>query len=213
MLPQGFCLPKRSAEKLRGSYAIGGLVAAGMNGSDFANAAGMGLGLGNMVAGSAGTVLACTEWTGAGLVGTQVAGMGSLGALVTGVCARGAIGATSPFDEVTVGLGTVQTGCGGVTVLSSMQVAGMGLAMGDGGLLDLLGHPFALGLMSEAGGRDSFALGAVSPVIWLVVGSRSWIAGVVGRKSVTLGTGPINVSVSIAQSNRCGSSAVAKGAG
>jgi hypothetical protein len=51
------------------------------------------------------------------------------------------------------------------------EVAGMGLARGDGGLLDLLGHPFALDLVSEAGECDSLALCAVSPVIGLAVGS------------------------------------------
>jgi hypothetical protein len=49
--------------------------------------------------------------------------------------------------------------------------AGMGLAKGDGGLLELLGHPFALDLVSEAGECDSLALCAVSPVIGLAVGS------------------------------------------
>jgi hypothetical protein len=56
-----------------------------------------------------------------------------------------------------VGLGSARMGCGGVTGLSSMRGAGMGLAEGDGGL--------------------------------------------VGRKSIALGTGPIDSSSLVAQSN------------
>jgi hypothetical protein len=82
----------------------------------------------------------------------------SVGAPIAGVRARGAIGATSPFDEVTVGLGGARTGCGGVTGLSGGRGVGMGFAEGDGGL--------------------------------------------VGRKSLGLGTGPIDVSMFVAQSNR-----------
>jgi hypothetical protein len=85
-------------------------------------------------------------------------------------------GAALPFRWVTVRLGGVQTGWAGVTGLASGRGARLGLAKGDGGLLDLLGRPFALGLRGEAGERDSFALGAVSPAIELVVGSRSWLA-------------------------------------
>jgi hypothetical protein len=73
-----------------------------------------------------------------------------------------------------MGLGGARTGCRGVTGLASRRGVGMGLVKGDGGLFDLLGHPFALGLMSEAGEHDSFALGAVSLVIWLAIGSRAW---------------------------------------
>jgi hypothetical protein len=89
-------------------------------------------------------------------------------ARVAGLCARDA---TSLFDEVTVGSGGSRTGCGGVTGLASRRGAGMGLAKGDGGLLELLGHPFALDLVSEAGECDSLTLCAVSPVIGLAVGS------------------------------------------
>ena len=45
------------------------------------------------------------------------------------------------------------------------------------------------------------------------LGARMGCEGVPGRKSVAQGTGPSNDSVSVAQSNRCGSSAAAKGAG
>ena len=93
--------------------------------------------------------------------------------------------------------------------MASGRCAGMGLAKGDGGLLEPWGHPFAPGLMSEAGERDSFTPGAVSLVIELVVASRSWLAGVVGRKSLGLGTGPIDWSMSVAQSIRTGSCVVA----
>ena len=53
---------------------------------------------------------------------------------MAGVCLVGAQGAVSPFDGVTVGLGSTQAGCGGVTGLSSRWGVGMGLAKGDGGL-------------------------------------------------------------------------------
>jgi hypothetical protein len=139
-------------------------------------------------------------------VGTEAGGTWSLVAPVAGVRAQGA---TSLLDRVTVGLGGVQMGWAGVNGLASRRGAGMGLAKGDGGLLDLLGHPFALGSMSEVGERDSFALGAVSPVIWLAIGSRVWLAGVEGWKSPGLGTGPMDVSTLVAQSNR----ACSRGAG
>ena len=77
---------------------------------------------------------------------------------------------------MTVHLGGVQTGWVGVTGLASGRGAGVGLAKGDGGLLDLLGHPFALGLRSGTGERGLFALGVVSPVIGLVVCLRTWLA-------------------------------------
>jgi hypothetical protein len=92
----------------------------------------------------------------------------SVGAPIAGVHTPGA---TSPFDGVTVGLGGVQTGCEGVTGLSGGRCAGMGLAKGDGGLLEPLGHPFALGLMSGAGECDSLALCAVSPVVEFTIAS------------------------------------------
>jgi hypothetical protein len=98
---------------------------------------------------------------------TGVRVQGVVGASVAGVHA---LGATSRFGGVTVGLGSAQTGCEGVVGLSGKRGAGLGLAKGDGGLLDPLGHPFALGLRSEAGECDSLALCAVSPVIEFVVG-------------------------------------------
>ena len=54
-----------------------------------------------------------------------------MGTPVVGVRLKGA---TSSFDRVTVGLGSAQAGCGGVTGLSSRWGTGMGLAKGDRGL-------------------------------------------------------------------------------
>ena len=54
--------------------------------------------------------------------------------------------------------------------LASWQGAGMGLTKGSGGLFDLLGHPFALGLRGEVGERNLLALGSVLRVIELGVG-------------------------------------------
>ena len=103
-------------------------------------------------------------------VGRKAAGMQSLRVPVMGVHAQGAIGAMSPFDKVTVGLSAVQMGCGGVTGLASRWGAGMGLAEGDRGLLDLLGDPFALGLMSRAGECSLLVLCAMSLVIESAIG-------------------------------------------
>ena len=48
------------------------------------------------------------------------------------------------------------------------------------------------------------ALGATSPFNGVTVGlGRSGCEGVVGRKSIALGTGPIDMSMLVAQSNRC----------
>ena len=120
-------MPERRAEKSQGPCIVDGAVDMGAIGS----------GLGKMGAGSEGTVLVSTDWTGAGSVGTLgmqlvgAAGVCSLDAPVAEVCAQGA---TSPFDRVTVGLGSAQMGCEGVTGLASGWGAGMGLANGDGGL-------------------------------------------------------------------------------
>ena len=98
----------------------------------------IGSGLGKTGAGSEGTVLVSTDWTGVGSVGmlavqsVGAAGVCSLDVPVVGVHAQGA---TSPFDGVTVGLGGSQTSCGGVARLASRWGAGIGLAEGDGGLL------------------------------------------------------------------------------
>ena len=84
--------------------------------------------------------------------------------------------------------------CVGVMRLAGGCGAHLGLAKGNRGLLDLLGHPFALGLMSKVGKYDSFALGAASPVIWLVISAQAWLVGVEGWKSLVLGIGPIDLS-------------------
>jgi hypothetical protein len=89
-----------------------------------------------------------------------------VGASVAGLRA---LGATSPFDGVTVGLGVVRTGCEGVTRLAGRCGARLGLAKGNGGLLDLLGYLFALGSTSKTGKCESFALGAMLSVIGLAV--------------------------------------------
>ena len=54
-------------------------------------------------------------------------------------------------------------GCEGVTGLSGSWGAGLGLPKGNGGLLDPLGHSFALGLRNEAVGISSL-------MIWVVAG-------------------------------------------
>ena len=73
----------------------------------------IGLGLGKMGAGSEGTVLISTAWTGAWLVGTLgVQSVGAVGvclldAPIAGVRAQGATSpfdGVTPFDRVTVGL-------------------------------------------------------------------------------------------------------------
>ena len=56
-----------------------------------------------------------------------------------------------------------------MTGLASGQGAGVGLAKGNGALLDLLGHPFALGFGGGTGECGLFVLGVVSPMIGLVV--------------------------------------------
>ena len=106
--------------------------------------------------------------TRAGVFGVWAAGVQSVSAPIVGVhmpCA------TSLFDRVMVVLGGVQMGCKYTTGLASRWHVGMGLAKGDRGWLKPLGHPFTLGLMSEAGECNSFMPGAVSPVIWFVIGS------------------------------------------
>ena len=75
-------------------------------------------------------------------------GVESVGAPVAGVRVQGT---TSLLGRVMVGLGGMQMGCEGVVGLSSRRGAGLGLTKDDGGLLEPLGHPFALGLMSEVG--------------------------------------------------------------
>ena len=83
---------------------------------------------------------------------------GKVGASVVGVHAWCA---TSPFDRVIVGLGSVQMSCEGVTGLLSRWAAGLGLTKGD--------------------------------------------RGFAGQRSLMLGMGLINLSVSITQLNCCGS--------
>ena len=115
---------------------------------------------------------------------------------------------------------------------------GCGLAKGEEGALDSFECPIVLGLAGEAWTRVTFARDAVSLVIGAaaVLGVRTGLTGagasrgdigavgqlmgaggVVGRKSLTLGTGPIDSSISVAQSNRLGLhailSAVRTGAG
>jgi hypothetical protein len=71
----------------------------------------MGMGLVGMVFARATLVSVATSpgsgSTGTALMGTEAAGMRLLGALIAGACA---LGATSPFDRVTAGLGGAQTG-------------------------------------------------------------------------------------------------------
>jgi hypothetical protein len=57
------------------------------------------------------------------------------------------------------------------------------------------------GLRSGLAGADAICLLGVGAVGV----ARMGCGGVLGRKSLTLGTGPIDDSVSVAQSNRCGS--------
>jgi len=88
-----------------------------------------------------------------------------IGVVLTGVGAAGVWAA---------GVQSVGAGAAGMRSLGA-PVAGVRARMGkgDGGLLEPLEHPFALGLRSEAGERDSLTLYVVSPVIELAVGSRS----------------------------------------
>ena len=106
---------------------------------------------------------------------------------------------------------------------------GCGLVKGDGSSPDPFGCLSAPGFASEVGEHVAFARDAVSLVIGAVavlgvqtgltgagasrgdigtVGQLMGAGGVVGRKSLTLGTGPIDSLISVAQSNRLGLHAI-----
>jgi hypothetical protein len=169
-------------------------------------------------------------WSAMSLFGEVTVG----GVAGVGVCTRGA---TSLSSRVMVGLTGARTGCGRGVGLSEDEGASCGLAKGNGGSPDPFEPPIALCLPGKAGGRAPFAWGAVALVIGAAAclvgmgtplggvgaetaGVRSLgapVAGVcgrmgcghlVGRKSLALGTGPIDESISVAQSNRLGSHAV-----
>jgi hypothetical protein len=115
---------------------------------------------------------------------TGVHTQGVVGASIAEVRAPGA---TSHFGRATVCLGVVQTGSGGMTGLSRRWGADMGLAEGNGGLLDPLEHPFMLG-------RN-----------WLVLGTALMIeAAQSARSTHWMGMGLIDPPMSVAQSDGVG---------
>ena len=96
MLPQGFRVPERRAEKSRSPCAMGSVDAVGATG--LLSGTGSGSGSGKVGAESTGTVFICTAWVGA----------------AAEVCVPGA---TSHFGGVTAGLGGVQSRREGATEL------------------------------------------------------------------------------------------------
>jgi len=62
-------------------------------------------------------------------------GVRAQGVVGTSIVGVRALGATSLFDGVTVGLGCLQTGCAGVMRLVGRRGARLGLTKGNGGLV------------------------------------------------------------------------------